>query len=207
MANLTLGSVEFNLDELPEEINFGGTQAIALRQFPGGGIDIQPMGAFDDPIAWQGTFIYTDALQRCIQVGMMRIKAAPVKLTLGQISRMVLVTKFVYHYQNDFNIPYEIECQPVIAYGAQASVNGIASSQSSTIQTASTASTSTNTTTATTKSGKKVYVAAKDTLWALAVKYYGDGSKWPTIAQANGIKNAKTLAIGTLLTIPDEGVG
>jgi nucleoid-associated protein YgaU len=41
-----------------------------------------------------------------------------------------------------------------------------------------------------------------DTLWAIAVKYYNDGSKWPTIADANGIKDPRTLGVGVHLRIP-----
>lgn len=40
------------------------------------------------------------------------------------------------------------------------------------------------------------------TLWALAVKYYGDGTKWTKISQANGGVDPKKLKIGTVLTIP-----
>ncbi|MFE9742948.1 LysM peptidoglycan-binding domain-containing protein [Streptomyces sp. NPDC006477] len=41
-----------------------------------------------------------------------------------------------------------------------------------------------------------------DTLWALAEKHYGDGSKWKLIAKANGIKDPKKLPIGMELKIP-----
>lgn len=40
------------------------------------------------------------------------------------------------------------------------------------------------------------------TLWALAVKYYGDGTKWTKISQANGGVDPKKLKIGTVLIIP-----
>lgn len=41
-----------------------------------------------------------------------------------------------------------------------------------------------------------------DTLWAIAVAYYKDGSKWPQIADANGIRNPSALSIGRKLVIP-----
>jgi len=49
----------------------------------------------------------------------------------------------------------------------------------------------------------KSYTVKKgDTLWDLAVKYYGDGTQWKKIAKANGVKDPKKLQIGTKLKIP-----
>lgn len=54
--------------------------------------------------------------------------------------------------------------------------------------------------------GDKVVTVKKgDTLWDLAVKYYGDGTKWKVIAKANGVKDPKKLPIGKKLTIPGTG--
>lgn len=52
------------------------------------------------------------------------------------------------------------------------------------------------------KGGKSYSVKKGDTLWALAEKYYGDGTKWKLIAKANGVKDPRKLQIGTKLTIP-----
>jgi hypothetical protein len=40
-----------------------------------------------------------------------------------------------------------------------------------------------------------------DTLWALAVRYYGNGDRWPRIAKANDLTGTD-LAVGDRLTIP-----
>ncbi len=49
-------------------------------------------------------------------------------------------------------------------------------------------------------------VVKGDTLWDLAVKYYGDGTKWHKILEANPGKipndNPRLLQIGTILVIP-----
>lgn len=50
---------------------------------------------------------------------------------------------------------------------------------------------------------KSVTVKKGDTLWEYAVKYYGDGTKWSRIAEANGISNPKTLQIGMVVSIPN----
>ena len=51
---------------------------------------------------------------------------------------------------------------------------------------------------------KNVTVVKGDTLWDIAVKYYGDGGKWKKIAEANGVTDPKKLKIGTVLEIPNE---
>lgn len=45
-------------------------------------------------------------------------------------------------------------------------------------------------------------VNSKTTLWALAVKYYGDGQQWTKISRANGNIDPKKLREGMTLTIP-----
>ena len=45
-------------------------------------------------------------------------------------------------------------------------------------------------------------IAAGDTLWDIAQKTYGAGSKWKTIADANPEIDADNLTVGTTLKIP-----
>ena len=45
-------------------------------------------------------------------------------------------------------------------------------------------------------------IAAGDTLWDIAKKTYGAGSKWKTIADANPEIDADNLTVGTTLKIP-----
>lgn len=77
-------------------------------------------------------------------------------------------------------------------------------------------SSTTNTNTNTTKQEEPVKQESKkrthtfkkgDTLWSLAVKYYGSGTKWTYIAKANGIdvnddKRIRSIQIGEVFTIP-----
>lgn len=44
-------------------------------------------------------------------------------------------------------------------------------------------------------------VVAGDTLSAIAVRYYGNAAVWPFIANANGIRDPRRLAVGTVLTV------
>jgi nucleoid-associated protein YgaU len=51
---------------------------------------------------------------------------------------------------------------------------------------------------------KRIYtVVSGDTLWAIAARFYGDGSQYPKIASANGIANPDLIMVGQQLTIPE----
>ncbi|MCI2056272.1 MAG: LysM peptidoglycan-binding domain-containing protein [Oscillibacter sp.] len=66
------------------------------------------------------------------------------------------------------------------------------------------ASTATKTTTARTdeRTAPKTYTVKRgDTLWGIACRLYGDGTKWGTLAAKNGISNPHSLQIGTVLTV------
>lgn len=51
--------------------------------------------------------------------------------------------------------------------------------------------------------GQRTYtVRAGDTLYRLAARYYGDGSLWRRIAEANRITSTASIAVGQVLVIP-----
>ena len=51
---------------------------------------------------------------------------------------------------------------------------------------------------------RRIYtVVSGDTLWAIAERFYGDGSQYPKIASANGIANPDLIMVGQQLTIPE----
>lgn len=208
MANLQLGNVVFAVDDLPESLNLGGEHVLAIRKFPGGGMDVQPMGAFDDNIQWQGIFMYQGAVDKANSIDKMRILGQPVDLILSNFSRLVLIQKFTFDYQNDFYIPYSIELMPLVTHNdAQVTINGLPETQIASISVQIISDkTQVSTATATSSSApspQKTYtVVSGDTLWRIAVKYYNDGTQWPKIADANGVKNPRLLQIGTVLTIP-----
>lgn len=202
MSSLILGAVAFNVDELPEEINFGGEQVLAIRKFPGGGMDIQPMGSFDDQVSWNGILMYTGALDRANQLETYKNQANPLQLAVSKIKRTVLINTFKYRYVNDFYIPYEITVQPII----NCTINGNqihSSSTSSSTQNNASNSVSNNSVVASNKNAVNTYIVkANDSLWKIAVHKYNDGSKWPLIAQANKLKNPSSISPGLKLTIP-----
>lgn len=49
----------------------------------------------------------------------------------------------------------------------------------------------------------RTYTVRKgDTLWGISIKYYGTGTKWRKIADANKIKNVNSIKPGQVLKIP-----
>lgn len=40
-----------------------------------------------------------------------------------------------------------------------------------------------------------------DTLWGIACRFYGDGTKWGTLAEKNGVSDPRRLQIGTVLRL------
>lgn len=50
--------------------------------------------------------------------------------------------------------------------------------------------------------GETYVVAPGDTLWAISQKFYGDGTKYKKLAEANGIANPNILSVGQVLKIP-----
>lgn len=110
--SLVLGSIEFSVDELPDKIRLGGTQAVAVHKYPGGAIDIQTLGAFDDAISWEGILWFQGAMARMQALLEMRTAGKPVLLQIGDMSCQVVITRFQPTYENDYHIPYVIELQP-----------------------------------------------------------------------------------------------
>jgi len=50
---------------------------------------------------------------------------------------------------------------------------------------------------------KRTHIIQKgDTLWKIAVQYYGEGKKYPLIMEANGISDARQIKVGQKLLIP-----
>lgn len=46
------------------------------------------------------------------------------------------------------------------------------------------------------------YIVKKgDTLWGIASRFYGDGTKWGILAEKNGVTNPRTLQIGRVLRL------
>lgn len=203
---LQLGNFTFDLDDYPEELPLGGSSLVSVEKYPGGRKSIQDFGAFDDPISLKGTFNYAGAVDKANSIDDMWRAGQPIQLTVASLRpRWVQITGFKPTYKNDYMIDYEITLEPVdssdsneilYASGAMMSIQSVQSDSSTT-------TTPTTTPTGATTSPQQTYVVVEgDTLWGIAANVYSDGSQYPYIVDANGIKDPNSIYPGQVLIIP-----
>ncbi|QOR55289.1 MAG: hypothetical protein SHS37scaffold220_58 [Phage 67_12] len=123
-TTLQLGDFIFRSMEIPAEINFGGSQRLAVHQLIGGVRVIDAMGRSDDPLSWSGILmgggrdargqtIFTGAVERAQFLDALRIAGAQVELTWGKFKYLVVVREFKGNYKSSYLIPYQITCEVV----------------------------------------------------------------------------------------------
>jgi hypothetical protein len=114
MTTLTLAGVVFQGFEIPETINFGGAQMLAVHKLPGGQRVLNPMGPDDDPITWSGRFRGSSAEQRALLLNSLRRQGNQVLLTWNIHRYQVVIKEFKADFQQAYEIPYSITCEVVI---------------------------------------------------------------------------------------------
>jgi nucleoid-associated protein YgaU len=198
---LQLGDLVFDIDDYPEEVPIGGTSLVSIEKYPGGQKSLQFFGAFDDTITIKGTFMYEGAHDKAGKVDAMWRRGQPVQFIAGQLMpRWVIITAAKFTYKNEYMIDYEISLERIssddpniILYGSPSPTTSSTSSSSIQLSISSDASASTQ---------KTHTVVYGDTLWKIAQQYYGDGSQYTKIVQANDIKNPSVIDVGQKLVIP-----
>jgi LysM repeat protein len=196
---ITLGNFTFEIDDLPEEIPLGGEQMIAVRKFPGGQKDVQVFGVQPKNPSWSAQFNYTNAIDKLRAVYQMFTAGNIIPLQIGSElqTRYVIIRNFEWTYKSFICIPYTIELEIVTQPQSILIPNNTASPNGTTDTTQNIASPPEDT------SQQQTYVIQSgDTLWAIAQQYYGDGSLYRKIADANGIENPDDITVGTSIVIP-----
>jgi hypothetical protein len=111
---LTLGAVTFANFEVPQKINFGGQQMLAVHKLIGGQREINAMGRDDDDITWAGLFgLDGTAVFRARFLDSMRIAGTPIPLTWDQFNYTVVIKEFKCNFERTYQIPYSITCTVV----------------------------------------------------------------------------------------------
>ena len=188
LAQLQLGDVIFEHDDLPEEIGLGGEQMLAVFRFPGGHKEVQFFGVQDRNQAWSGTLNHVNALEKLIVLDRMYRSGAVYDLKVGPLlTRRVMIKKFEWRYRNLYEFAYEIELELA---PTQTNLQSIHAAQVDALQPETAAPQQTYT------------VIAGDCLWSIALRFYGDGSLYRKIATANNIENPDLIDPGDRLVIP-----
>lgn len=105
---LTLGSVTFANFEIPESINFGGKQSLAVHKLLGGQREIQAMGRDDNDYTWSGIFMGSTATERAQYLDSLRIQGSQQTLTYSQFNYTVVIKDFHASFERFYVIPYTI---------------------------------------------------------------------------------------------------
>lgn len=194
---LKLGDFVFEIDDMPDGIPLGGEQMIAVRKFPGGNKDVQSFGVQQKNPSWSGVFNYENAIDKVRTLYKMFISGDVYSLQIGSDLniRYGVIKNFEFTYQSPISIPYSIELEiaPQVS-----SVTSDVISNSGTSSSTSNSNADSNS-----PAPQNVYmVSSGDTLWAIAQKYYGDGSQYRKIADANQINDPNSILAGQKLVIP-----
>jgi hypothetical protein len=122
---LTLGGVPFQDMEVPEKINFGGRQRVAIQNLIGGGRVVSALGLDDGEISFAGIFSGADAVSRAQELDAARALGAALPLVWGGFYYLVVIERFAAEYRKPTLIPFSIVCV-VVSDPLAAAVNLVA---------------------------------------------------------------------------------
>lgn len=112
-VTLTLGDVVFEYAEIPEELPFGGSQALVRHQQAGGQRTIDSMGPVEDDLSWSGIFLAANAEGRAKYLNQMRQAGTEIDLTWSTLRYKVVIQSFTARFMQAYRIPYSITCAVV----------------------------------------------------------------------------------------------
>lgn len=108
---LQLGDFSFASYEVPEELAWGGSQRISVKELIGGKRVLDCMGRSDRPLEWSGIFTGPDAAARAQFLDSLRVSGLQQDASWGQFKYQVVVREFEASYQRFYRIPYRIVCE------------------------------------------------------------------------------------------------
>jgi len=110
---LQLGGFQFQRQEIPPSLPFGGEQALAIHRMVGGTKVVDSMGAFSGPIEWSGWLLGQNALSRARELDRLRVAGNSLLLQWSELAFSVVVRDFRADFQRFYQIPYRISCEVV----------------------------------------------------------------------------------------------
>jgi hypothetical protein len=122
---IQLGNFKFKDLEVPESINCGGAQSIAVHKLVGGQRIINALGPDDDDLIWGGLMTGPDALQRATQLDQMRIAGKTLDLSFFSLKYQVLIAKFAFRTERYYQVRYEITVKIVTNYNISNTNNNV----------------------------------------------------------------------------------
>lgn len=109
--SLTLGDFRFDgTFECPQVIPGGGIQNVVTHDEIGGVRIADSMGAFDNDVAWNGTFIGITAEDRVKYLNGLRKAGNKLVLAYSTFQFLVVIKSFTWNFKPNFFIDYQISC-------------------------------------------------------------------------------------------------
>ncbi|MCB8881711.1 hypothetical protein ACELLULO517_15795 [Acidisoma cellulosilytica] len=113
-ASVTIGGIGLASTEVPEQIPWGGEQAVSVKRLPGGGKVVDVLGAYERDIQWSGLFSGTNAVSRARSIDALRKAGKQITLVWGTFSRTVVIKTFEPDYKSiGYLIPYSITLEVI----------------------------------------------------------------------------------------------
>jgi len=107
-AALILGDVIFGHMEVPDSLNFGGSQMLSMHQLVGGARVINALGRSDEDISWNGFFFGEAAFERARALDFIRTHGVKIELVFGELIYFGIIKSFHADLQRVYQIPYSI---------------------------------------------------------------------------------------------------
>lgn len=111
---IKLGDFEFKDMEIPEKINFGGSQQLSQHNLIGGGRVIDALGKNDMDITWSGLFTGQDALSRVQQLNKMRADGQQLSLTWFNLKYNVIIQNLEAQTERYYQVAYTITLRVIL---------------------------------------------------------------------------------------------
>jgi hypothetical protein len=177
---LKIGTVSFQIDDLPEGVGMGGDAMLSILKFPGGYRELQSFGVQDRDIQFQGQLNYT-AVKSMQALDKLYATGGVYTVIVGPFTLTAVIAQFYWTYISSANIQYDLTLTPAKSRSLVVPTISTSSVSSSSSHSASPKNVS--------PKPQKTYVVKKgDCLWKVAALEYKDGTQWKKIYTANHLK-------------------
>ncbi len=196
-VSLVIGTYTFAL--LPKDsLNFGLSRNV-FKLDTVGTPTYQDLGINEKKLAFSGSLVGSDALTQFEALESLMDQGLPQTLVYGPIQRTVRIDSFQPKLKRMDRVDYDMDLTII---PTKPGYNAPQQPTSTTTLPAKSPPAATSTESIAQYMDKKYIVKQGDTLWGIAQRLLGDGSKWTIIAKANGITNPKSLQIGQVIKYP-----
>lgn len=109
---LSIDEVTFSELEVPQTLSGpGGTQSLAVKEFPGGTKTLQTMGAFPHDLKWDGILFGSNAFDRDFVLDRKRVVGLEVTVQFGRYKYLGIIKSYTSIIISQWHLTYSIEIE------------------------------------------------------------------------------------------------